>query len=70
MPRLSKQQLRRKVRNRPIESLAVRDLAAMAADAGRHAHDQALALGYRATRFVDGRLMYVYPDGRMKPFTT
>lgn len=60
--------LKTKIRNRPIESLAIRDLAAAAEGAGQAAHAQAIARGYRATRFVDGKLMYVYPDGHMEPF--
>lgn len=64
----AKRLLKSKVRHRTVESLAVRDLATLAGEAGRRAHDRALKLGYRATCFVDGKLMYVYPDGRREPF--
>jgi hypothetical protein len=60
--------LAERVRGRRLEDISRRDLEAIAADAGKRASEAALAAGLSITRFVDGKLMRVYPDGRIIPY--
>ncbi len=64
----SSKTLAERVRGRRLEDISRRDLAAIARDAGKQASEAALAAGFSISRFVDGKLMRVYPDGRIIPY--
>ena len=51
-----------------LEDLDRETLAALAAEAGYNAHREALAAGFTVTKFVEGQLMLVDPDGTIRPY--
>ena len=60
--------LAERVRGRRLEDISRRDLEAIASEAGKQASEAALAAGLNITRFIDGKLMWVTPDGKITPY--
>jgi hypothetical protein len=55
------------VAGKNIEDLTIEELKAIAAEAGRKAYENAKKRGSPVTELREGRLMWIYPDGRTKP---
>ncbi len=55
------------VAGKNIEDLSLEELKAIAAEAGYKAYDNAKKQGFPVTELQNGKLIWIYPDGRIEP---